>query len=144
MARPHAHRSQRRSESRQTRRRHRARMARAVRLLNRAAVGGGIAVVLAARRAEADAVSVTPSSGGLPGTATLVNLLDGLQFDAILAAIAGVIVSAAAWALSAHSNNFAGAGRAKTALLASGLAALLIGFGPALVQTLFATGAAAR
>ncbi len=119
-------------------------MARAVQLLNRAAVGGGLALTLAARRAQADAVSVTPSSSGLPGTATLVNLLDGLQFDAILAAIAGVIVSAAAWALSAHSNNFAGAGRAKTALLASALAALLIGFGPALVQTLFATGAAAR
>lgn len=86
-------------------------------------------------------VLITPSPTGLPGTATLESLLGGLQFDAMLAAIAGVIIGAAVWALGSHANNYQAAGRGKTALLASAVAALLIGFGPSLVQALFRTGA---
>ena len=88
--------------------------------------------------------SVGPDPSGLPGTGTLEHLLGGLQFDAVLAAIAGVIIGAAVWALSAHSHNYQGAARGRAAVLASGAAALLIGFGPALVQMLFTLGQAAR
>lgn len=89
-------------------------------------------------------IPLSPDSSGLPGTHTLLLLLGGLQFDAVLAAIAGVIIGAAVWAVSSHSNNYQGASRGRSAVLASGAAALLIGFGPALVQALFSTGQGAH
>jgi len=89
-------------------------------------------------------LNITPNPGGLPGTSTLIHMLGGLQFDAMLAAIAGVIIGAGVWAVSAHSNNYQGSSRGRTAVLASALAALVIGFGPALVHSLFNTGAAAQ
>lgn len=92
----------------------------------------------------AAAITVNPDPSGLPGTNTLLKLLGGLQFDAVLAAVAGIIIGAAVWAVSSHSNNYAGASRGRTAVLASGAAALLIGFGPALVQALFGMGQAAH
>lgn len=89
-------------------------------------------------------VTVTPNSSGLPGSSTLLQLLGGLQFDAVLVAIAGVVIGAAVWAISSHSNNYSGSSRGRTAVIASGAAALLIGFGPALVQALFSIGQGAR
>jgi hypothetical protein len=89
-------------------------------------------------------VNVTPDAGGLPGSSTLLQLLGGLQFDAVLGAIAGVIIGAVVWALSAHANNYQSAARGRAAVLASGIAALLIGFGPALVQALFGVGQSAH
>jgi hypothetical protein len=53
-----------------------------------------------------------------------------------------VIIGAAVWALSAHANNYQGASRGRSAVIASGVAALLIGFGPGLVQALFSLGQA--
>jgi len=79
---------------------------------------------------------------GTPGSSTLISMLGGLQFDGVLAAIAGVIIGAAVWALSAHANNYQGASRGRSAVIASGVAALLIGFGPGLVQALFSLGQA--
>ena len=92
----------------------------------------------------ASIVNVTPDPSGLPGSSTLVHLLGGLQFDGVLAAIAGVIIGAAVWALSAHTNNYQGASHGRSAVIASGAAALLIGFGPGLVQALFGLGQAAH
>jgi hypothetical protein len=84
--------------------------------------------------------NVTPNASGLPGSNTLLSLLGGLQFDAVLVAVAGVVIGAAVWAISSHSNNYSGASRGRSAVIASGAAALLIGFGPTLVQTLFSLG----
>ena len=45
-------------------------------------------------------VDVSPNASGLPGSSSLVSLLGGLQqFDALLAAIAGILIGAAVWAL---------------------------------------------
>lgn len=88
--------------------------------------------------------NVNPDPSGLPGSNTLLQLLGGLQFDAVLAAVAGVIIGAAVWAVSSHSNNYSGASRGRAAVIASGAAALLIGFGPALVQALFSVGQGAH
>jgi len=90
----------------------------------------------------ASVVTITPNASGLPGSSTLVTMLGGLQFDGVLAAIAGVIIGAAVWALSAHANNYQGASRGRSAVIASGVAALLIGFGPGLAQALFTLGQA--
>lgn len=89
-------------------------------------------------------LNVNPDASGLPGSSTLLKLLGGLQFDAVLAAVAGVIIGAAVWAVSSHSNNYSGASRGRAAVIASGAAALLIGFGPALVQALFSMGQGAH
>lgn len=94
--------------------------------------------------ATAPGISVSPDPSGLPGTATLEHLLGGLQFDAVLAAIAAMIISAAVWALAAHSNNYQSASKGRSALLAAAGAALVIGFGPVLVQALFSIGQAAK
>ena len=101
--------------------------------------GAGMSVTFAVL---ASVVTITPNASGLPGSSTLISMLGGLQFDGVLAAIAGVIIGAAVWALSAHANNYQGASRGRSAVIASGVAALLIGFGPGLVQALFSLGQA--
>jgi len=88
-------------------------------------------------------VNVNPNTS-LPGTNTIESLVGGLQFVAVIAAIAGVIIGAAVWALSSHSNNYQAASKGRSAVLASGIAAILIGFGPALVQALFGIGQGAH
>jgi hypothetical protein len=92
----------------------------------------------------ASGIDVSPNASGLPGSSSLVSLLGGLQFDAELAVIAAIIIGAAVWALSSHSNNYQGASRGKTAVIVSLLAGLLIGFGPALVEWFFSLGQSAH
>jgi hypothetical protein len=89
-------------------------------------------------------VSVSPNASGLPGSSSLVSLLGGLQFDALLAAIAGILIGAAVWALSSHTNNYQGSSRGRTAVIVSALSAVVIGFGPALIQWFFAFGQSAH
>ena len=48
--------------------------------------------------------------------------------------------SAAAWAIGSHGNNYQYANAGRKAVLASGVAALLIGAAPTLVNFLFQTG----
>ena len=88
--------------------------------------------------------AISPNGSTLPGTGTLVQLLGGLQMDAVLAAIAGIVIGAAVWALSSHSGQYQGVSRGRAAVLVSALAAVLIGFGPQAVQVLFHVGQAAR
>jgi len=89
-------------------------------------------------------ISVSPNASGLPGSSSLVSLLGGLQFDALLAAIAGILIGAAVWALSSHTNNYQGSSRGRTAVIVSALSAVVIGFGPALIQWFFAFGQSAH
>ena len=97
------------------------------------------ALVLAAA-----SIDVSPDASGLPGSSSLVSLLGGLQFDALLAAIAGILIGAAVWALSSHTNNYQGSSRGRTAVIVSAVAAVVIGFGPALIQWFFNFGQAAH
>ena len=46
-----------------------------------------------------------PNARGLPGSSALQQLVGGLAFWGLLAALGGLIISAAAWALSAHGGN---------------------------------------
>jgi hypothetical protein len=93
---------------------------------------------------QAGGINISPDATGLPGSSSLVSLLGGLQFDAELAAIAAVIIGAAVWALSSHSNNYQGASRGRTAVIVSALAGLVIGFGPALIEWFFSFGRSAH
>ena len=74
-----------------------------------------------------------PNAGGLPGSPALQSLVAGLAFWGLLAALAGLIVSAAVWALSSHAGNYHHSGMGKRGTLISAGAALLIGAAPAII-----------
>lgn len=86
------------------------------------------ALVIAATRLGGD-----PDPGGLPGSRALQSLVGGVAFWALLAALAGLVISAAVWALSSHAGNYHHAGMGKRGTLISALAALLIGAAPAII-----------
>ena len=75
-------------------------------------------------------VSLNPSVNALPGGGTLQELTNGLGAWALIAALAGLLVGAAAWALGIHAQNYQQSLVGRRAVLVSGLAALLIGAAP--------------
>jgi hypothetical protein len=81
-----------------------------------------------------------PDPSGLPGSATLERLTNGLGWWALVFALVGMLVGAAAWALGAHTQNYHQSYSGRRAVLISGLAALLIGAAPALIQFFFSAG----
>lgn len=78
-------------------------------------------------------LGVTPDATGLPGSDALVSLVNGLAFWGLLAALAGLVVSAAVWALSSHSGNYQQAASGRRGTLVSAAAAFLVGAAPAIV-----------
>jgi len=106
---------------------------------------GTLGLFLPALFAVRDAISVNVSpNSSLPGTNSLEQLVGGLQLVSVIAAVAGIVIGAAVWALSSHANNYQGASRGRAAVLASVIAALLIGAGPYLVEQLFGLGQSAH
>jgi len=75
----------------------------------------------------------TPDPNGLPGSSALETLISGLAFWALLAALAGLLISAAVWALSSHSGNYHYASMGRRGTLISAASALLVGAGPAII-----------
>jgi hypothetical protein len=88
----------------------------------------------------AGVVTMNPSSSALPGQSTIQQLTNGLGWWALIAALVGLVLGAATWALGSHTNNYQYANTGKKAVLTSGIAALLIGAAPTLVNFLFQTG----
>lgn len=74
-----------------------------------------------------------PDPQGLPGTEALQSLISGVAFWALLAALAGLLVSAAVWALASHSGNYHHASMGRRGTLVCALAAFLVGAAPAIV-----------
>ncbi len=85
-------------------------------------------------------VSLNPSLNQLPGGGTLQDLTDGLGAWALVAALAGLVIGAAAWALGVHSQNYQQSLVGRRAVLVSGLAALLIGAAPTIINFFFNAG----
>jgi len=85
-------------------------------------------------------VSMNPSPSALPGQSTIQQLTNGLGWWALAAALIGLVLGAATWALGSHTNNYQYANTGRKAVLASGAAALVIGAAPILVNFLFQTG----
>ena len=81
----------------------------------------------------ATGVGGQPDPNGLPGTTALEKLISGVAFWALLAALAGLLISAAVWALSSHSGNYHHASMGRRGTLISALAAFLVGAAPAIV-----------
>ena len=83
--------------------------------------------------AAATNVGGNPDPKGLPGSSALEQLVDGLAFWGLLAALAGLVISAAIWALSSHSGNYHHASMGRHGTLVSAGAAFLIGAAPAII-----------
>jgi Family of unknown function (DUF6112) len=81
----------------------------------------------------ATGVGGTPNPRGLPGSAALESLISGLAFWALLAALGGLLVSAAVWALSSHSGNYHHSALGRRGTVISAIAAFLVGAAPAII-----------
>jgi hypothetical protein len=85
-------------------------------------------------------VQLAPDTNSLPGGQLLQHLMNGLGGWALVLSLAGLLIGAAAWALGSHGQNYQQTFVGRRAVLISGLAALLIGAGPAIVNFFFKAG----
>ncbi|GAA2161044.1 DUF6112 family protein [Humibacillus xanthopallidus] len=92
----------------------------------------------------APTVNVPPNDNGLPGIAAVEKIVGALLTFGLIAAVAGVAISAIAWAVGSHSSNPHVSGRGKTGVLVSAGAAMLIGAANTLVSFFSAAGSAVR
>ena len=87
-----------------------------------------------------DVVSLSPDVSSLPGGAVLQRVTDGIGGWALVLALIGLLIGAVMWAIGSHGNNYQQTYSGRRAVLASGLAAVLIGAAPALVNIFFHMG----
>jgi len=99
-----------------------------------------ILAYLAGSAPTSTAVQLHPNLSALPGGGTLQALVNGLGAWALIAALVGLVIGAGAWALGVHSQNFQQSMVGRRAVLVSGLAALLIGAAPKIVNFFFGQG----
>lgn len=85
-------------------------------------------------------VHVTPNSTGLPGITELQNIVGALLTIGLIAALAGLAIGAAVWAVGSHSANPVLAGRGKSGVLVAFVAAALTGGAVALIDFFSAAG----
>jgi hypothetical protein len=85
-------------------------------------------------------VSLNPDINALPGGGTLQTLTNGIGAWALIAALVGLVIGAAAWALGVHAQNFQQSLVGRRAVLVSGVAALLIVAAPPIINFVFNTG----
>jgi len=86
-------------------------------------------------------VTLNPDPAQLPGGGTLQQLVNGIGGWALILSLVGLVIGAAAWALGAHSQNYHQSLAGRRAVLVAGLAALLIGAAPTLINFFFGAGA---
>jgi hypothetical protein len=87
-------------------------------------------------------VNITPNGNGLPGVSQLEKMVGTLVVFAVIAAVAGVLISAITWAVGNHSSNPQLASRGKTGVLVAAVAAILAGGAMLLINFFFNIGAA--
>jgi hypothetical protein len=85
---------------------------------------------------------VSPNGNGLPGMAAARKIVGALLTFGLIAAVAGVAISALVWALSAHNGNSHYASRGKMGVLVAAGAAMLIGGADAIVAFFQTAGSA--
>lgn len=95
-------------------------------------------LVLLAAPAMADAVTVTPSSGGM-GTlgTTIQNILNMTAQVALWASLGSVLVGAAVWGLSKHLGNYGGANKGMQLAIGGAVGGLLVATSATIVNTMF-------
>ncbi len=85
-------------------------------------------------------VRSNPDVSQLPGGKVLQNLTDGVSGWALVLCLVALVISAAAWALGSNSQNYQYTAAGKKGVIISGLAALLIGAAPAIINFFFNAG----
>jgi hypothetical protein len=85
-------------------------------------------------------VTMTPDPSNLPGGEVLQHLTNGLGGWALIGALVALVIGAVAWALGSHSQNFQQSITGRKTVLLAGLAALLIGAAPAIINFFFHAG----
>lgn len=83
---------------------------------------------------------VNPNENGLPGVSEARKLVGALLTFGLIACVAGLVISALLWALSAHSGNSHYTSRGKTGVVVAAGAALLIGGADAIITFFQAAG----
>ena len=86
------------------------------------------------------AVNITPNTNGLPGISELETIVGALLTVGLIAATAGLVVSAIVWALGHHSGNPNHVSKGKTGVLASFIAAILVGGADVLINFFVTAG----
>lgn len=84
----------------------------------------------------APTVTLAPNPSALPGSNVLSQLSDGLGAWALIAAMVGVVVGAVMWAFGHYSQNWQQAYNGRRGVIVSGLAAVLIGGAPLIINFL--------
>jgi hypothetical protein len=90
----------------------------------------------------AAATHISPNTSGLPGTSEAEKIVGALLTFGLIAAVAGIAIAAMSWALGSHSANPHLAGRGKTGVIVSCLAAMLVGGADILVNFFASAGGA--
>jgi hypothetical protein len=88
-------------------------------------------------------VTLDPDVSQLPGGQVLQNITNGIGGWSIVLSLVALIVSAAVWALGSNSQNYQYTVVGKRGVVVSGLAAMLIGASPAIINFFFRAGQAA-
>jgi hypothetical protein len=84
--------------------------------------------------------SIDPNVHSLPGSGTLLQLVNGLAGWALVGALVALVLGAVAWAFGSHAHNVHQAMAGRRAVLVSAAAALLIGAAPVLINFFFHAG----
>ena len=82
-------------------------------------------------------VAVDPDPTGMPGGALIQRLLNWSQALALWGSLGAILIGAALYGFSAHSNSYAGANKGKALALGGVVGAVLAGLAPAAVNLLF-------
>jgi MFS family permease len=85
-------------------------------------------------------VQLTPDLSQMPEPLVIQHLANGVGAWALIAAMLGVVVGAVMWAFGHYSQNYQQAYNGRRGVLVSGLAAVLIGGAPAIVNFLVGKG----
>ena len=89
-------------------------------------------------------VRLNPDVSELPGGQVLQNLTDGIAGWAIVIALISLVVSSAVWALGANSQNYQYTVAGKRGVMVAGLASVLIGAAPAIINFFYGAGQGVR
>jgi hypothetical protein len=101
-------------------------------------------LVIPSLAAAGGSLVVDPGSSRLPGAGQLQELINGLAFWGLIAALAGMVVGAVLWAVGHHSSNYQQSFSGRKGVMVSGAAAMVIGAAPALIHYFFSLGSAVK
>jgi hypothetical protein len=100
--------------------------------------------VVGAAGSGGPALDIHPDASALPGTDLIEKLVSGFGYWALIAAIAGMLLSAVVWAVGHHSANYQQAYNGRKGVLVAAVAAIVIGAAPVLVEFFFNLGSSVK